>query len=162
MTFRRQDLIEDDAWRADPHVRTYRQPAGLDDVLLSLARLPDKPSDAYAFAILVFRAAGAPERFSVRDRTLLDAAHAGLAWMYREEAARNPDLPDDLPPRLRQTLKHLLTGDSERQIARKMQLSPHTVHDYVKALYTRFAVSSRQELIAWWVRRGHPLPQKQE
>jgi DNA-binding CsgD family transcriptional regulator len=161
LTLRRADLVPDSFWHADSHVQAYRHPAGLDDVLLSLARPADRAAD-FAFAIMAFRTAGTPARFSPRDRTLLDVAHAGLAWMYKEEAAQTADLPDDLPPRLQQTLKHLLTGDSERQIARKMQLSPHTVHDYVKALYTRFAVSSRQELTAWWIRRGHPLPQKHD
>jgi DNA-binding CsgD family transcriptional regulator len=162
LTFRRSDLVTDAAWHDDSHVQAYRRPSGLDDVLLSLARPADKSAETFAFAILVFRPAGFPQRFTPRDRALLDVAHAGLAWMYKEEAAQKNDLPDDLPPRLQQTLKHLLTGDSERQIARKMQLSPHTVHDYVKALYTRFAVSSRQELTAWWVRRGHPLPPRHE
>ena len=37
---------------------------------------------------------------------------------------------------------------SEKQIARKMDLSCHTVHDYVKALHKRFDVSSRAELMA--------------
>ncbi len=161
-TLRRADLIADDLWHRDPHVQAYRHPAGLDDVLLSVFRRGPRPSEPAAHAIMLFRPTGHPQRFSERDRTLLDVAHAGLAWMYREEGTQTADLPDDLPPRLRQTLKHLLSGDSERQIARKMQLSPHTVHDYVKALYTRFSVSSRQELTAWWVRRGHPLPGKQE
>ena len=54
----------------------------------------------------------------------------------------------DLSPRLRQTLEHLLAGDSEKQVARKLKLSPHTVHIYVKSLYRRFNVSSRGELLA--------------
>ena len=59
----------------------------------------------------------------------------------------------DLPPRLRQTLEGLLGGDSEKQIAHRLGLSRHTVHVYVKALYKRFGVSSRGELLARWVRR---------
>ncbi|HUB26738.1 MAG TPA: LuxR C-terminal-related transcriptional regulator [Tepidisphaeraceae bacterium] len=58
-----------------------------------------------------------------------------------------------LPPRLRQTLDLLLTGDSEKQIARRLSLSPHTIHDYVKAIYRRFGVGTRAELLALWVRR---------
>jgi len=59
----------------------------------------------------------------------------------------------DLAPRLRQTLDYLLTGDSEKQIARKLAISPHTVHVYVKSLYKKFDVSSRGELLARWVKR---------
>ena len=56
-----------------------------------------------------------------------------------------------LSPRLRQTLERLLAGDSEKQIARHLGLSPHTVHVYVKALYRGFGVSSRGELLARFV-----------
>jgi len=61
----------------------------------------------------------------------------------------NGDPPTgELSPRLEQTLRHLLCGDSEKQVARKLALSQHTVHVYVKALYRRFGVSSRAELLA--------------
>jgi hypothetical protein len=50
--------------------------------------------------------------------------------------------------RLQQTLRHLLDGDSEKQVARKLDLSQHTVHGYVKTLYRRYGVSSRAELLA--------------
>jgi DNA-binding NarL/FixJ family response regulator len=58
-----------------------------------------------------------------------------------------------LGPRLRQTLELLLAGDGEKQIAGKLSLSRHTVHDYVKVVYRRFGVSSRAELLSLWVRR---------
>jgi DNA-binding NarL/FixJ family response regulator len=57
-----------------------------------------------------------------------------------------------LSPRMQQTLQSLLAGDSEKQCAQKLGLSQHTVHVYVKALYKHFAVSSRGELLAKWVR----------
>lgn len=57
-----------------------------------------------------------------------------------------------LSPRLRQTLEALTQGDSEKQIAAKLKVSPHTIHVYVKQLYKRFNVSSRGELLALFVR----------
>ncbi len=57
-----------------------------------------------------------------------------------------------LPPRQAETLERLLAGDGEKQIAAKLGLSRHTVHEYVKSLYRRFGVSSRGELLARWVR----------
>jgi DNA-binding CsgD family transcriptional regulator len=35
-----------------------------------------------------------------------------------------------------------------KQIAGKLDLSRHTIHNYVKALHQRFGVSSRGELLA--------------
>lgn len=53
-----------------------------------------------------------------------------------------------LSPRQRQTLQCLLAGDSEKEVANKLQISRHTVHIYVKELYKRYQVSSRSELLA--------------
>lgn len=56
-----------------------------------------------------------------------------------------------LSPRLRQTLDRLLAGDSEKQIAKSLDLSQNTVHVYIKELYRRREVSSRGELLSRFV-----------
>ena len=56
-----------------------------------------------------------------------------------------------LPPRLRPVLKHFVEGDSEKQVAAKLGLSKHTVHEYAKILYRQLGVSSRGELLAQFV-----------
>jgi DNA-binding NarL/FixJ family response regulator len=75
--------------------------------------------------------------------------------VMREVPAANPaprtiDVPR-LSPRLRQTLVGLLAGRAEKQIARDLSISRHTVHVYVKNLYKRFEVASRGELLAKFV-----------
>lgn len=62
------------------------------------------------------------------------------------------DAIEHLSPRQQETLKHLLTGDSEKQIAAKLSVSRHTVHVYVKDLYRHFGANSRGELLARWVK----------
>ena len=59
---------------------------------------------------------------------------------------------DGLSRRMEQTLRSLIGGDCEKQVAAKLGLSQHTVHVYVKALYRRYGVSSRGELLAKWVK----------
>ena len=61
---------------------------------------------------------------------------------------------DGLSPRMEQTVRWLLGGDSEKQVAAKLRLSQHTVHVYVKALYRKYKVSSRGELLAKWVKKN--------
>lgn len=61
-----------------------------------------------------------------------------------------------LTPRARQVLDALLEGDAEKQIAARLGVSRHTVHDFVKALYRRFGVTSRGELLALYYRSGRP------
>lgn len=55
---------------------------------------------------------------------------------------------EGLSPRMQQTLECLLAGASEKEVAAQLNLSSHTVHDYVKKLYRHFHVSSRAELLA--------------
>ena len=54
----------------------------------------------------------------------------------------------DLTARERQTLRHLLKGRSESEVARLMKLKTSTVHVYVKAIYIKFGVRSRPKLMA--------------
>jgi DNA-binding CsgD family transcriptional regulator len=61
---------------------------------------------------------------------------------------------EGMAPRMRETLDHLLRGDSEKQIANKLGISQHTVHVYVKRLYRHYGASSRGELLARFVARG--------
>ncbi len=53
-----------------------------------------------------------------------------------------------LSPRNRQTLGLLLNGKSEKEAARELKISIHTVHVYVKMIYARHGVCSRAELLA--------------
>ena len=53
-----------------------------------------------------------------------------------------------LTPRERDVLGALARGESTAEIAAALYLSPHTVRDYVKAVFEKFAVSSRGELVA--------------
>ena len=75
------------------------------------------------------------------------------------EQVGKPSLPGEgLAPRLRQTLQRLLAGDSEKQIAARLGVSPHTVHVYVKSLYRHYGACSRGELLARFVRGGGDAP----
>jgi DNA-binding NarL/FixJ family response regulator len=71
----------------------------------------------------------------------------------RDRRAGTPGARLKLSPRLRQVLDGLLTGASEKEIADHLGISHHTAHQYVKALFRRFNVSSRAELMATVLRR---------
>jgi DNA-binding CsgD family transcriptional regulator len=68
------------------------------------------------------------------------------------DAAHDPN--DDLSPRQREILSKLTQGLSEKAIADALSLSPHTVHDHVKAVYRKYGVMSRAELLATVLNRG--------
>jgi DNA-binding CsgD family transcriptional regulator len=96
----------------------------------------------------VHRAWGDEPFTSVHHR-LVRLLHVELGRLWRRDALRHAKDPASaLPPRLSQTLDELLLGRSEKEIAAHLDLSPHTIHNYVKALHQRFGVSSRGELLA--------------
>ena len=87
--------------------------------------------------------------FEATDHKLVRLFHVELGRLWKRDAIRRAKDPTTaLPPRLSQTLNELLAGSSEKQIAGKLELSRHTIHNYVKALHQRFGVSSRGELLA--------------
>jgi DNA-binding CsgD family transcriptional regulator len=51
----------------------------------------------------------------------------------------------------RRVLELLLRGRSEKEVAAKLNLSPHTVHNHVKEIHRRLGVNSRGELMALFV-----------
>ena len=87
--------------------------------------------------------------FTERQRRilwLLQREVTGL-WGTRLAKLGEPSV-SDLSPRLQDVLRCLLEGDSEKQVALRLDISRHTVHHYVKELHRRFAAASRGELLA--------------
>jgi DNA-binding CsgD family transcriptional regulator len=132
------------SWREEPFFNEFVKPASLDDGILVTQRTGERT----AMWLFVNRAVGdAP--FSQRAHRLMRLLNAELSQRLGTTLARlgGPTVTD-LPPRQRQVLVRLMQGDSEKQTAQRLSLSPHTVHDYVKLLHTRFGVQSRGELLA--------------
>jgi DNA-binding CsgD family transcriptional regulator len=53
-----------------------------------------------------------------------------------------------LTPRERDVLAAIARGESTAEVAAQLFLSPHTVRDYVKTVFEKVGVSSRNELVA--------------
>ena len=101
------------------------------------------------------RRAAALEDDPLTRRRQLVADLCRLLGARYEKALRHDGSP--LPPRVAQTLEHLLRGDSEKQIARYLGVSRNTVHVYVTMLYRHFDVCTRAELLARFVRRPNAV-----
>ncbi len=92
--------------------------------------------------------------FSMRERRLVEFFHAEIGPLVGHAlvSATEPT-PQALGPRLRQTLVCLLEGDTEKQAAARLGISPATAHQYVTALYRHFGVASRAQLMAHMMKR---------
>jgi DNA-binding CsgD family transcriptional regulator len=146
------------AYHASPFYREFRQQIDCDDFVVSIrvVDLPPRPE-----AILIDRPHGAAA-FGLREVALVKLLHdeiaplVGVCLTTEEHLSR-----DGLSKRLRETLSLLLEGYSEKQVASELSLATRTVHDYVAMLYQHFQVSSRAELLAYFIRRK-PVPRPRE
>ena len=91
---------------------------------------------------------------TVRTRRVLALVHRSIAPLIGTRLATEGQASlKGLTPRLRQTLERLMAGDSEKQVAAALHVTPATAHEYIGRLYSHFAVGSRGELMAYFLHR---------
>jgi DNA-binding CsgD family transcriptional regulator len=105
--------------------------------------------------------------FSHRDRTVADLVtlHLSQAVARRRRLAsltaavrtlgRHSERVDQALPRLsaltareREIVEHLLSGVTDREIARSLAISKHTVHKHLQRIYRKLGLANRTTLIA--------------
>ncbi|MCR9292608.1 MAG: LuxR C-terminal-related transcriptional regulator [bacterium] len=139
----RRDALDDRRWYRGFFYNEFMKPAHMDDAIMMRHRLGDE------IRLLVLQRANNDVAFELRQIRMLRLLGVELAREFNQSlAARGGFSVADLAPRLRQVLIGLLEGDSEKQVALRLSLSQHTVHDYVKSLHKRFQVQSRGELLS--------------
>ena len=150
VTRTRAELVSDTEWYRSATFNEHFRVGEIDHQMMSVCRVSENSASS---VIALNRALGDPD-FSLRERRLLNFFHVELGRLIGGPlvSALEPNAAQ-LSPRLRQTLDCLLEGDSEKQVAARLRLSPATVHQYVTGLYRHFGVQSRGQLIARVLRR---------
>jgi DNA-binding CsgD family transcriptional regulator len=85
----------------------------------------------------------AEEHLGLATDCAQDTTDMHLSSMYSKS---NPVLTV-LTPAQRRVFDLLIEGMLEKQIAWKLDISPHTVHNHIRAIYRAFGVHSRAELL---------------
>ena len=154
-TRRLDSVIEGDEWYRSRHYNDYVRACRLDDRITSSLRLPGGSQPTYQ--VIVLHRSAADGKYSRRNQRLVHLFHHELGTLVGRPLTM-PVKSDDgpaLPFRLRQVLGCLLQGDSEKRIAARLGISPHTVNRHVQRLYREFGVHSRAELLCRAVRCSH-------
>ena len=148
--FARPDLVEDRRWYGSECYNDYMSLADCDHFIASI-RIGRRPGSIDMLAVM--RPVG-ERSFTRREIRLVGWLHDSIAELVGTRlVVESQKGTHGLSPRCRETLELLLRGDSEKQIASRLCLSRHTVHEYVTAVYRHFEVSSRAELMAYFIRR---------
>ena len=129
-------LVDKREWERSPWITDYVRPARVDHFLGSMRLVGETAGVGFGF----MRAAR-DRPFSDDDREMLHLVHLGIGAVYDVARAR-------LAPRMRDTLDVLLEGATDKDIAARLGLSPHTVRQYVKRILRVYGVASRAQLIA--------------
>ena len=154
VTVSRGELSDDSSYHAGAFYQDFQRHIDCDDFVVSI-RIVDVPRRPEG--ITIDRPHGAP-RFGPREVTLLKLLHDEVAPLIGVRLTTEAHLSrTGLSKRLNETLSLLLDGRSEKEVARSLGLGVRTVHEYVTALYKHFRVSSRAELLAYFVHR-RPVP----
>jgi DNA-binding CsgD family transcriptional regulator len=154
VTAARYQLTDPEIYHASPAYLTLRRHADCDDYMWSM-RFVDLPKRIEMLGI--DRPHGAPP-FGSREILLLKLLHDEIAPLIGVRLATEEHFSrDGLSKRLRETLSLLLEGKSEKVVAASLNLRPKTVHEYVTSIYRHFKVSSRAELLAYFVHRTPKL-----
>jgi len=117
--------------------------AGVDAVIMSVRPLPRGGQSM----IGTYRRPREP-LFTEREARIAHIVLSEIGWLHELGLPqdRGTGVPD-LSPRRRVTLYLLLEGQSRKQIADHMEISVHTVGDYIKEVYRHFGVRSQAELM---------------
>jgi len=143
LTHLRREFVPDRDWYGSPFFQDYLRPLGLNDQVVSVD--VSAPHAVSAICWLSY-----PKRkCTARAARLLNFLHGELTALKRTAklAPLGGFSLTDLSPRQREILYGLFQGDSEKQLARRLGISRHTVHDYVKRLHRRLGARSRGELL---------------
>jgi DNA-binding NarL/FixJ family response regulator len=132
------------AWDRSNWVNDYVRPARVDHFLWSAYFLSSSSVEGFGF----MRAAG-DRAFSDEDRAVVHLVRSECGRLFRTtpESIR-------LPRRAQAALDRLLSGESDKEIARALGISLHTARQYVRMILRAHGVHSRSQLIARWRSSG--------
>jgi len=148
-TYRMHDgFIDFKAYRKTAQYQMYFQQLGVTDRIYCVF-----PVNNDAESLFCFDRSKKRKRFTDEDVRIVEQTLRGIKWYHRQLLLNHGLLVGDSPlsPAHRRLLPHLLSGESEKKVAKIVGLSPATTHKYVTDIYRSFNVTSRAALIALWM-----------
>ncbi len=140
---RLRDQITDDAVFERSQAAVLWKAADIGSLMLS-----HRPLDNRSCSALGIYRRHARTKFTLRESRIAHIVLTEVAWLHELgwPEDRGVHVPS-LSRRARLALNLLIAGSSHKLIAAQMGISPHTLRDYIKAVYRHFDVHSHAELM---------------
>ncbi len=153
MMLSRNQIWGRETWYRSQTFNKVHRVCGIDDYVISIC---PTPIPNRCTTLWLHKGVGSRD-FTSREQSIITLVH----MIINQEigtylaAADEPKL-SSLTQRRLEVLAGLIEGDSEKQIAYKLNLAKATIHEHVLAIYRHFHVSSRGELLAKFIGRAKP------
>lgn len=148
------DLITPREWEGSEYYEGYHRMLGAGGMLSSFAQSTKGLPSGVLF--IMCNNHGVWD-FSQRTKNVMQLMSISVANRLGRSLASNADpKPSELTPRCQDVLACMLEGDGDKQIAKRLRISPYTVNQHAKTIYRHFGVRSRPELLAFWLQRRWP------
>lgn len=144
-------MVDLNAYRQSEVYDYYFRQQGVVDRMWIMFPVNDDSESCFCFD----RLKGQPE-FDDRDVTVASEALRGIKWFHRQLLLRMGlgVAKESLTKTEDKTVRELLTGASEKEIASRLKITPASAHQYVVRVYRKFGVRKRAEFMALWL-KGH-------
>jgi len=138
-------------WFDAPYYKLFYEARGVHDALMVLFPLNQDAESVFVLHAGAERGVFQPEEVALVARVL-----RGVKWFHRRLMLGQGLLVASAPltPAERKVLAELLTEAAEKEVARRLDLAPSTVHQYAVSLYRKFGVKGRAGLMSLWLNRA--------
>lgn len=151
VTIARHHHIPDDVWEKCTYFQSYMRPADSDHFIVNMRPGTSGPNAVDCYA--VGRQLNDP-RYSERDVKLIRLLRHEISSLIGTRLTTEAHHSiHGLQRRCRATLELLMRGASEKEVARELHRSVNTIHEHIMIIYRHFNVSSRAELLAYFIQR---------
>lgn len=153
MVLSRNQIWGRETWYRSHTYNEIHRECGIDDYVISIC-----PTNISGRCTTLWLHKGVGSRdFTAREQAIISLIHLTVnSEIGTYLAAADEPTLSSLTYRRLQVLDHLLLGDSEKQIAYKLDVGKAAIHDHVLAIYRHYQVSSRGELLAKFIGRARP------
>jgi len=145
------ELVDLDSFRQTDHYDFFYRSIGISDRIWVVFPMTEDTECCYCLDKY-----GENRQFSQDDAELAGQVLRGMKWFHRQVLLSHglgiAETP--LTPNERRVLRVLLTGATAKALADSLGVTAGTAHQYSLALYRKFGVSSKAELLSLWLSRG--------